>query len=151
MSRPFSDPAARPAAEAEARAALESLERRVGGRPGSGGAQLVRAELLPAHRLLGAVATIPDARRHALDLLAPLLVGTETSQRQRIETLRAVLDTAGSSEASNSLGVHRNTTAYRLRRIEELTGWDLREPDLRLALALALRILDADGGVEISS
>jgi DNA-binding PucR family transcriptional regulator len=38
-----------------------------------------------------------------------------------------------------------------LRRIEELTGWDLREPDLRLALALALRILDADGGVEISS
>lgn len=148
VSRPFSDPAARPAAEAEARAALESLERRVGGRPGSGGAQLVRAELLPAHRLLGAVAAIPDARRQALDLLAPLLVGTAASQRQRIETLRAVLDTAGSSEASSSLGVHRNTTAYRLRRIEELTGWDLREPDLRLALALALRILDADGGVE---
>ena len=151
VSRPFNDPAARPAAEAEARAALESLERRVGGRPGSGGAQLVRAELLPAHRLLGAVAAIPDARRQALDLLAPLLVGTASAQRQRIETLRAVLDTAGSSEASSSLGVHRNTTAYRLRRIEALTGWDLREPDLRLALALALRILDADGGADSSA
>jgi len=44
--------------------------------------------------------------------------------------------------------VHRNTTAYRVRRIEELTGWDLREPDLRLALSIALRILDADGGLE---
>jgi DNA-binding PucR family transcriptional regulator len=32
--------------------------------------------------------------------------------------------------------------------MEEITGWDLREPDLRLALALALRILDAEGGPE---
>jgi DNA-binding PucR family transcriptional regulator len=44
--------------------------------------------------------------------------------------------------------VHRNTTAYRVKRIEELTGWDLREADLRLALSLALRILDAEGGPE---
>ena len=46
------------------------------------------------------------------------------------------------------VGVHRNTTAYRLKRIEEVTGWDLREPDLRLALSLALRILDAEGGFD---
>ncbi|MEY4388654.1 MAG: hypothetical protein RLZZ432_373 [Chloroflexota bacterium] len=148
VSRPFTDPAARPAAEAEARAALESLERRLGGRAGSGGAQVVRAELLGAHRLLGAVLAIPDGRRQALALLEPILTGTPAARRQRIETIRAVLDAPGSAEASSSLGVHRNTTAYRVRRIEELTGWDLREPDLRLALSIALRILDADGGLE---
>jgi len=145
ISRPFTEPSARPAAEAEARDALESLERRLGGRVGSGGKQVVRAELLGAHRLLGAVLSIPEARRHALTLLEPILVGTPGARRQRIATIRAVLDAPGSAEASSSLGVHRNTTAYRVRRIEELTGWDLREPDLRLALSIALRILDADG------
>ncbi|MFM8629040.1 MAG: helix-turn-helix domain-containing protein, partial [Candidatus Limnocylindrus sp.] len=55
------------------------------------------------------------------------------------------------AEASSSLGVHRNTTAYRVKRIEEITGWDLREPDLRLALALALRILDAEGGPDATN
>ena len=148
VSKPFADPAARPAAEAEARAALEALERRVGGRGGSGGAQVVRADLLPAHRLLGAITAIPDGRRQALALLDPLLNGTPAARTQRIATLRAILDTPGAAEASSSLGVHRNTTAYRVKRIEEITGWDLREPDLRLALALALRILDADGGLE---
>jgi hypothetical protein len=151
VSKAFSDPAARPAAEAEARAALEALERRVGGRSGSGGAQVVRADLLPAHRLLGAVAAIPDGRRQALALLEPLLSGTPAARKQRIATLRAILDTPGAAEASSSLGVHRNTTAYRVKRIEEITGWDLREADLRLALSLALRILDAEGGPEATS
>jgi purine catabolism regulator len=148
VSRPFTEASARPGAEAEARAALESLERRIGGRAGSGGEQVVRAELLPAHQLLGSVMTIPEGRRLALALLGPLLVGTAAARRQRIETVRAILDAPGSSEASSSLGVHRNTTAYRLKRIEEVTGWDLREPDLRLALSLALRILDAEGGFD---
>lgn len=151
VSRPFTEPTARPAAEAEARAALEALERRVGGRSGSGGEQVVRADLLPAHRLLGAVTAIPDGRRQALALLSPLLHGTPAARKQRIATLRAVLDTPGAAEASSSLGVHRNTTAYRLKRIEAITGWDLREADLRLALSLALRILDAEGGPELGS
>ena len=151
VSKPFADPAARPAAEAEARAALEALERLVGGRSGSGGAQVVRADLLPAHRLLGAVTAIPEGRRQALALLEPLLSGTPAARKQRIATLRAILDTPGAAEASSSLGVHRNTTAYRVKRIEEITGWDLREADLRLALSIALRILDADGGPEALS
>ena len=78
----------------------------------------------------------------------PLLNGTPAARKQRIATLRAVLDTPGAAEASSSLGVHRNTTAYRVKRIEVLTGWDLREADVRLALSIALRILDAEGGLE---
>jgi DNA-binding PucR family transcriptional regulator len=39
------------------------------------------------------------------------------------------------------LGVHRNTVAYRVRRIESLGGWDLQDPELRLSLAIAVRIV----------
>jgi DNA-binding PucR family transcriptional regulator len=40
--------------------------------------------------------------------------------------------------------VHRNTVAYRLRRIERLTGWRLTDADLRLALAMAVRLVQEE-------
>ena len=56
------------------------------------------------------------------------------------ETLRAYLETGGShAEASNQLGIHRNTLAYRLRRIGELIGRDVGDPTSWLTLHLALR------------
>jgi DNA-binding PucR family transcriptional regulator len=42
-----------------------------------------------------------------------------------------------------ALGVHRNTIGYRLDRIREQTGWDLADPDLRLALGVAVRIMQS--------
>jgi DNA-binding PucR family transcriptional regulator len=59
----------------------------------------------------------------------------------RLETLRVVLDRPGLAEAAAALGVHRNTIAYRIRRIESLGGWDLQDPELRLSLAVAVRIV----------
>ena len=44
-------------------------------------------------------------------------------------------------KAADTLGVHRNTVAYRVRRIERLTGWRLSDPELRLPLAIALRLV----------
>jgi DNA-binding PucR family transcriptional regulator len=38
------------------------------------------------------------------------------------------------------LNVHRNTLTYRLSRITEITGLDLNQPDVRLAVQLALKI-----------
>jgi DNA-binding PucR family transcriptional regulator len=55
-----------------------------------------------------------------------------------------VLDHAGLAEAASALGVHRNTVAYRVRRIEALTGWRLGDPELRLPLAVALRLVQTD-------
>ena len=52
-----------------------------------------------------------------------------------------MLDGEAGTDAAASLGVHRNTVAYRLRRIEELTGWDLADADLRFALGIALRLV----------
>ncbi len=55
-------------------------------------------------------------------------------------TLRAFLETGGSQvDASNRLGIHRNTLAYRLRRIGELVGRDVADPGSWLTLHLALR------------
>lgn len=55
-------------------------------------------------------------------------------------TLRAFLESGGSQvAASHRLGIHRNTLAYRLRRIGELVGRDVIDPGSWLTLHLALR------------
>lgn len=55
------------------------------------------------------------------------------------ETLRAYLESGGShAGASDQLGIHRNTLAYRLRRIGELIGRDVGDPRSWLTLYLAL-------------
>jgi hypothetical protein len=59
------------------------------------------------------------------------------------DTLRAYLETGGShADASNRLGIHRNTLAYRLRRIGELIGRDVGDPKTWLTLNLALSASD---------
>jgi len=59
-----------------------------------------------------------------------------------VETLRAYLDAHGDmSRAAELLRIHVNTMRYRMRRIVEWTGADLEAPDVRLSLALQLRVL----------
>jgi len=138
VSRPFDAIAGRSSAEADARATLEAAEM-LTDPPG-----VARADRLPAYRLLGNLHNLPDGTRQARALLAPLLRGRADVRRERIATLRAVLDQPGFAEAAEVLGVHRNTVAYRIRRIEEATGWRLADPELRLPLALALRLVQDD-------
>ena len=139
ISRSFGEPTGRSTAESEARATLEAVEAL---REGLGeGPLIARADRLPAYRLLGSLHNLPDGARQARALLAPLLAGRADVRRERLATLRAVLEQPGLAEAADALGVHRNTVAYRVRRIEEATGWRLADPDLRLPLALALRLV----------
>jgi sugar diacid utilization regulator len=57
-------------------------------------------------------------------------------------TLRAFFDAVGETGvAAARLHVHPNTLRYRLRRIVEITGADLGDPEARLALELQLRAL----------
>jgi DNA-binding PucR family transcriptional regulator len=57
-----------------------------------------------------------------------------------VDTLRAYLDSFGDVAAAASwLHVHPNTVRYRVRRIEELLGTSLADPDVRLLLSLSLR------------
>ena len=138
VSRPFRDPAGRSAAEAEARATLEAAERLVSA------PSVARAERLPAYRLLGSLHNLPDGERQARALLEPVLAGRTDVVRERLATLRTLLEQPGLSETAAALGVHRNTVAYRIRRIESLTGWHLADPELRFPLALALKLVHDD-------
>lgn len=70
--------------------------------------------------------------------------GSAATKAQRLATLRAVLEHPGAAAAAEALGIHRNTLLYRVVRIEERTGWRLDDPDLRLALAIAVRLVQND-------
>ena len=59
-----------------------------------------------------------------------------------VETLRAYLDAFGDvADAANSVNVHPNTFRYRVKRLSELSGIDLNDPDERLAAEIQLRFL----------
>lgn len=138
ISRPFTTAGERPAAEAEARATLEAallLDRPP---------RLAHADRLPLYRMLGAVHKLPDGPRLARAVLEPLLDARPDVRRERLDTLRALLAHGGVGEAAAALGVHRNTVAYRLRRIEAATGWRLADPELRLPLAVALGLVQEE-------
>ena len=135
VSRSFSVVADRPAAEAEARATLEAVDLVPEPPP------VAQASRLPMYRLLGGLHNLPDGERLSVALLEPLLAGRPDVRREHLATLRAMLDHGGVNEAAAALGVHRNTVAYRLRRIEALTGWRLADPDIRLPLAVAVKLV----------
>jgi hypothetical protein len=135
VSAPFREPGERPAAEAAARATLEAVGD-LADPP-----RVARASRLAAYLLLTNLRNVPDGPRRAGELLAPVLRARPPVQAERLATLREVLGAASLAEAATRLGVHRNTVAYRIARIERLAGWDLGDPDLRLAVALAVRIV----------
>jgi hypothetical protein len=143
VSRPFALATDRAPAEAEARATLEAVEALAAVDRAGRLRRVVPADRLAAYRLLGATHNLPDGVGLSRALLAPLLDGRPAAVRDRLATLRAVLDTAGPTEAALALGIHRNTLAYRVRRIESLSGWRLTDPDLRLALAVAVRLVQS--------
>jgi sugar diacid utilization regulator len=63
-----------------------------------------------------------------------------------VRTLAAYFACQGRLQAAAAqLGIHRNTLEYRIRRIEELAGICLQEPNNRLALELGIKLLEMKG------
>lgn len=135
LSRPFDERAARPAAEAAARATLDAAARLP--RP----PRVARVARLPAYLLLGNLRNLPDGVAQAQELLAPILGGRADVVAERLATLSAVLASPSLAEAADRLRIHRNTVAYRVQRLEARGDWDLADPDLRVALLLAVRVM----------
>jgi PucR family transcriptional regulator, purine catabolism regulatory protein len=94
---------------------------------------------LGLYRLLYALQPLPEMRAFRDDALARLRAKDRAGVL--LQTLGAYLATNGSpTDAADRLHLHRNTVLYRLGRIEDLLGADLRNAEVRLSLHLALKI-----------
>lgn len=83
----------------------------------------------------------PKYRQRFANMLAPL-----ESQVVLRDTLEAYLDTRLSPKATaETLGIHVNTVAYRLAKVEELIRCDLKEISVRTTLHVALVLNKAAG------
>lgn len=83
----------------------------------------------------------PEQAQRIGRLLDPLRAGEQGTEL--IETLRVFLATNSAwGESANRLRIHRQTLTARIRRIEDLIGLSLADPDDRVAAWLALRASD---------
>src|SRR5437660_686441 len=124
-----------------AAAAREAEQAMVMGRRLFGADSITAFADLGLYRLLYALQPLPEPRAfrdEALERLRPKDRGGVL-----LQTLEAYLATNGSpTDAAERLHLHRNTVLYRLGRIEDLLGVDLRDAEVRLGLHLALKIGD---------
>ncbi len=101
---------------------------------------------LGVYRLLAAVEPPSELAGFCDEVLGPLRAYDRRSGGELLRTLDAYLATGGSPQlAAARLHTHRNTILYRLERIEQVLGIDLRQPEQQFALYLALRALELLG------
>ncbi|WP_381793664.1 PucR family transcriptional regulator [Streptomyces niveus] len=107
------------------------------------GRALVEHEELAAGSLLPLLAD--DAVRAFADgMLRALYEHDAKGRGDLVESLRAWLSRHGQWDAAAAdLGVHRHTLRYRMRRVEEILGRTLDDPDVRMELWLALKATSA--------
>ncbi|MFF4589938.1 PucR family transcriptional regulator [Streptomyces sp. NPDC001388] len=109
-----------------------------------------RGRVLVEHEQLAAGSVLPlladDAVKAFADgLLRALYEHDATGRGDLVASLRAWLSRHGQWDAAAAdLGVHRHTLRYRMRRVEEILGRSLDDPDVRMELWLALKATSAD-------
>lgn len=104
-----------------------------------------RGRVLVEHEHVAAGSVLPlladDAVRAFADgLLRALRDHDATGRGDLVASLRAWLSRHGQWDAAAAdLGVHRHTLRYRMRRVEEILGRSLDDPDVRMELWLSLK------------
>jgi DNA-binding PucR family transcriptional regulator len=77
------------------------------------------------------------------ELVRPLVEHDRARRSDLVRTLRAYFATgANVSEAADRMFLHRNSMLYRLERVRKLTGLDLKDSRVALALQLGLLTLE---------
>lgn len=105
----------------------------------AGAGHIARTADLGVYRLLLALRKSGDLQPFVERELAPLR-NTPRKEDHLLETVEEYLECNGNlSEAARRLHLHRNSLLYRLHHIRDLLGHDLENPELRLALQLALK------------
>ena len=101
---------------------------------------------LGVYRLLLTIGNNRELREFYQEVLGRLLEHDSRNGGELIRTLEAYFRYQSSpSEMAKNIKVHRNTLLYRLRRIQDITGFDLEDSETSLALHLALRIQEVLG------
>lgn len=125
-----------PSGVAASLAEASDAARLAGNRPETG--RFLHIDRLGLAQLLLAWTRNDTFQPAAAELLGSLAAGG----RDLLRTLTVYLDTESSlTETAAILGVHRNTIADRIARVQRELSVDLTDPDTRLALHLACRTL----------
>jgi PucR C-terminal helix-turn-helix domain/GGDEF-like domain len=111
--------------------------------------QPVRYDGLGIYRLLCTIGDMRQLMGFARDVLGPLLDYDTERRTELVRTLSVYLHHHGSHKRSaRMLHLHTNTVAYRVTRIEEITGLDLDDPDDRLVAHVAVKIVESQGSAQ---
>jgi sugar diacid utilization regulator len=113
---------------------------------------------LGVFRLFGSVADPADLEDLMHRWLGAILRYDRAHGSELVATLSAFLECGGNQEqTADALTIHRSTLKYRLKRIREISGYDLADVDTHLNLHLAtrawraLQLLTPPGGKAASS
>jgi purine catabolism regulator len=97
------------------------------------------------HRLLSLVDDPEELRSFATEVLAGLS-GDSTEAADLRRTLQVLLDTnCNVAETARALHFHYNTLRYRIGKLESILGPFTTDPNLRLDIALALKVVQMRG------
>jgi purine catabolism regulator len=103
--------------------------------------QFVEFSSLGIYRLLYDLEDLPRVRDFTNEIIRPLAEYDAQNRGSLVKTVEAYFDHHGNiSQTAESLFVHRNTLLYRLDRIQDLTGLNLDQANMRLALHLSLKL-----------
>ncbi len=95
---------------------------------------------LSVHRLLFQLENHPELTAFCNETLGALIEYDTVHNSSLIQTLAAYFTHHGNlSQTAEALYIHRNTLQYRMERIAEISGFDLDNPETRLAVQLAIK------------
>lgn len=102
-------------------------------------APVVLFDRLGVWRFLAADADPAGLQTFVRDWIGVLVDYDAAHNAELVQTLAVHLGGSGALATATRLNIHPSTLKYRLRRIKELSGWDLRNPEQRFNLDLACR------------
>jgi sugar diacid utilization regulator len=93
---------------------------------------------LGVYKILATAGDTSAMERFVAEWLGPLMEYDSVHGTPLVLTLSEYLDRGGNYDASaQALSVHRSTLKYRLRRIRQVSGYDLGRPDVQFNLQVA--------------
>ncbi|HLR94004.1 MAG TPA: PucR family transcriptional regulator ligand-binding domain-containing protein [Jiangellaceae bacterium] len=140
VSRVIHDPEGLPAAYEQARRAVHV------GRQMNGSGSVAHFDALGSFRLLSQINDVGELRGFVHETLHELASVDDPEMADLRNTLKVLLDrNLNVAEAARELHFHYNTLRYRIGKLERMLGTFTTDAELRLDLALALKVLQMRG------